>query len=151
MFLRVHDAISTADPPQSGCGSSCPTFVGATPGRRARRYPLRPCHSLQEQTTRVGSCRSCWSVHDRSINLGTGPRLSTAIPMPTLISHYREAVGSFPQDILVCTCDIVSRHPTALHAAVPSEAVPLPTGADHLLTDVEHRPSPQGSAHGGTF
>ena len=32
---------------------------------------------------------------------------------------------------VVCRCDIVSRHPKALHAAVPSEAVPLPTGADH--------------------
>ena len=33
----------------------------------------------------------------------------------------------------------IDRHPKAPHAAVPSEAVPLPTGADHRLIDVELR------------
>ena len=33
----------------------------------------------------------------------------------------------------------IDRHPKAPHTAVPSEAVPLPTGADHRLFDVEHR------------
>ena len=71
------------------------------------------------------------------------------------IASSRRFLQQSPAEVLmvcvVCRCDIVSRHPKALHAAVPSEAVPLPTGADHRLTDVEHRPSPQGSAHGGTF
>ena len=38
---------------------------------------------------------------------------------------------------VVCRCDIISRHPKALHAAVPSEAVPLPTGVDHPLIDID--------------
>ena len=150
MLLRVHDAISTADPPQSSCGSISPTVVGATPGLRARRYPLRPCHSLQEQTTRVGSCRSCWSVDDRSINLGTGPRLSTAIPMPTLISHYREAVGSFPQTfsyVRVISSRVTPRLCTRQYLLRPCHSLQEQT----TEIDDEHRSSPQGSAHGGTF
>ena len=30
----------------------------------------------------------------------------------------------------------IDRHPKAPHAAVPSEAVPLPTGVDHTMIDM---------------